>query len=190
MAVTGAHLFGQTGKGRFMVGSATSIMYNSNSSKWKSSAGGSDGSRSSQFIFYPSAGYFPFKNFAAGIGLALSFSSSNNNEDKSTDNSHSFVPFARYYFGNMKTRPFLHAGIGFGGGHSKSEYNATTSESSYTTSSYELSGGLACFLNENISIDFKVGFNSYTDKNEFNSVKYTNTENTLGIGFAFNYLFF
>jgi outer membrane protein len=183
--------FGQTDHGRVLAGTGSNISFNSYSTNWKSNSGNDQGGKTSDFTFYPEIGYFPVNNLAAGISLYLDFNSTKNEGVTESSNSYAFTPFVRYYMGKEKIRPFLQAGIGFGGGKSKTVSNITTLESSHTTSTYELSGGLAYFLNDNISVDFKVGFHSNTFKNDGdNTVNYKYTNNNFGMGLAFNFLMF
>ncbi|MVM29934.1 outer membrane beta-barrel protein [Spirosoma sp. HMF4905] len=139
----------------------------------------------------PTVGYFVATNFLLGIGVPLSYSTQNYSGYSIIRNEHAISigasPFARYYVGSSKLKPYV--GISYSLSHanfhnenSLNTPSESNSESNSTTLTPSL--GLAYFLNQNISLDAQLGYNWYSSKETlFGSSSYTYRNATLGIGF-------
>ena len=88
-------------------------------------------------------------------------------------------------------KPFLHGAYGFGGGKVKTESGSiSVSDYSYSSSSYEIDGGLAYFLTAHVSVDMKLGFNSNTIKQkQDNPDNIRNIDSHFNAGIGVNFIF-
>lgn len=114
---------------------------------------------STKLEFAPKVEYFVSDGFAIGLELPISLDTEKNGHGGKTKiNSIAAVTFARYYFNEKKMNPYLQGGIGFGSSHY--EYKLDSNEEDYDSNLflYELSGGVAYFLNDLISIDLEIGY--------------------------------
>ena len=107
-------------------------------------------SNNTSFGFSPSAGYFFANNFAAGAMFDYGYSKVVNTKSTSL----SIGPFARYYFGNGDARPLIHGQYGYVS--RKTEDNLTSSTAN--GGNYFIAGGLAGFINRNVSIEGLAGY--------------------------------
>jgi hypothetical protein len=110
--------------------------------------------------FSPSAGIFFAHNFAAGGQLMLSYLKSGG--AKTT--AFGIGPFVRYYFTNSNVKPLLQASIGY------QTQKVTVSGISGTNSyaSFFLGGGVAVFINENVSLEPIMGYTNNDGTGGFN----------------------
>lgn len=125
--------------------------------------------RITQFSFIPHAGYFIKDNLALGIEVSLSFSKTEDYDYDSTqrESTLAFSPFARYYFGDKKVRPFLFASGGIGSYKTKYHsrlFTDSKSDSSNTLFFYSLGGGAGFFLNDTVSIELELGYGRLSSK--------------------------
>ena len=98
------------------------------------------------------------------------------------------MPFVRYYFGDNNIKPYLQGAVGFGS--SKTNIDFYDSASTSNLVSYGFDGGIAIFLNENVSLDVGAGYTSSTSKpqeDNSNNVKFIN--NAFGLNAGFNIYF-
>ena len=107
--------------------------------------------KNTTIAFSPSAGYFIANNLAVGANVLFSYTKVNDAKTTSIGAG----PFARYYFGTMNIRPFVFGDVNFVSTKTKVNSTATTS----TGSSYDLGAGLAAFINRNVAIEGKAGYN-------------------------------
>jgi outer membrane protein len=113
----------------------------------------------STFSASPGIGYFVTENLAIGAQLAII----------SSDGFSSWAvgPYGRYYFTkNTSGKPFLGAGINFGG--------ATGGD---TRTGFSIEGGYAVFLNKSISLEIGAAYNRTSDVNIFGA----------GVGFQIHF---
>ncbi|MVM35286.1 outer membrane beta-barrel protein [Spirosoma sp. HMF4905] len=143
----------------------------------------------------PTVGYFVASNLLVGTGIPVSHTSQNYSAPGYIQNGKTTTigvsPFARYYVGSSKLKPYIGLAYTFSHNNSHSENSTNTpSETNSNSNATTLtpSIGVAYFLNRNISLDAQLGYNWYSSKTTFNSVtgstptfRYTNV--TLGIGF-------
>lgn len=127
----------QTEKGDWMVGGRIEL---------------NTGKNSSHIGLSPNAGYFFFKNFAAGANIEFDYLKSG--DTKST--ALGIGPFARYYFTNHKVRPLVHANVNY----ISSKVKGPGFTSTNTGSNLFLGGGLAYFINQNVSLEGLIGYSN------------------------------
>lgn len=145
----------QTDKGDWMVGGRIDI---------------NTGDNSTHIGISPNGAYFILKNVGVGGNLMIDHNKSGSN--KVTDIG--IGPFARYYFGSAKARPLVQAGFSF----LSSKVKGPTFSSTNTGSNIFLGGGVAVFINDNVTIEIITGYSN---------TKYKGFESSggfrLGIGF-------
>ncbi|QMW04076.1 outer membrane beta-barrel protein [Spirosoma foliorum] len=139
----------------------------------------------------PTAGYFVARNFLIGTGIPISYSSTDYSNlgviRRMRVTSIGVSPFARYYIGASKLKPYV--GIAYTYSHSNyheenSQTIPTIMNDESTSASLTPSLGLAYFINRSISLDAQLGYNFYSSKASiFDSSAYNYRVATLGIGF-------
>ena len=148
----------QTEEGSFYIGANSNINFSSMKTELKSDLGDQDGSRITEFEFAPQIGFFAGDGLLVGLEIPYLV-----RKNKDADYKMSQIrvgPFARYYFGKTNSKPYLHAGVGFGAATESGE----SDEVDYKLSSYEIAGGIALFINKNIAVDLGLGYSSGTMK--------------------------
>lgn len=109
---------------------------------------------STSFGVSPRFGYFFIDQLAGGLNLSISGSSfTPDTGTKSTTSGLNIGPFLRYYLDNGI---FFHGNYGFGRG--KTEF---TSTEEFTSNEWGLEIGYAYFLNDFVSIEPSIGYNSF-----------------------------
>ncbi len=132
----------QTDKGDWMVGGRIDL---------------NTGKNSTHIGFTPNAGLFLFQNFA--LGGTISFDYNKSGDNKTTD--FGVGPFVRYYFTHHKARPLLHANVNY----LSSKVKAPGFSSTNTGTNMFLGGGLAYFINRNVSLEGLIGYSNTKYKN-------------------------
>lgn len=135
------------------------------------------GEGSNQFQFNPTVGYFFADNFA--FGGTLSFNSQKLGQVKSSD--FGIGPFARYYFGNTSTKPFVVGEFDFLSSKTKSSLTSTEIKSNGTR--FLIGLGFAAFVNEIIAVEGVSGYSYSKFKNADGSGGFNLR---LGFGIYFN----
>lgn len=177
----------QTEKGSILIGGSSSLNFTSLSGKVESGNYSGDGSKISSLELSPGAGYFIFNNLAVGVQFSLSSASEKEIGDKYTESTTMLFPFARLYFGKSNIKPFVQAA--YGPGWQKWQYNDNDKERENLTG-YELTGGLAFFLNRNISFDISLGYASATAKfTDYRNVDINSTASGTGGNIGFSIFF-
>jgi len=128
------------------------------------------GENSTHIGFSPSAGVFVIDNFAIGASFLIDYNKSG--DVKATD--FGVGPFLRYYFTKGMAKPLLHASVSYLSSKYKSPAFSTTNNGSNILAA----GGVAIFINENVSIEVLAGY-SRTKYKDFEGSGGFN----LGIGF-------
>ena len=163
-----------------MIGGQSKLEFTSFKSKWKNDTGSGDNGKTRNLAFTPQIGRFVANNLAVGLEIPYSFNKEIEGENSYATSSISIVPFVRYYFGTAKIKPYLHGAIGPGWGRSKVELNENLDpnfsfEDKRNTNLFatEIGGGIAVFVNQYISIDLGLGYNSVSasDKSSNNDRK-------------------
>jgi hypothetical protein len=165
----------QTEKGSILFGTTTSLTKNLYSDfgngnsigitySYQKSGTSSGNLKSTNISYSPKVGYFLENNFVVGGNYKFSFQSS--------ENSNTFLmgfgPFARLYFGNKKVKPFTEVEAVFSSLKYTYDYNTTTHKSINRLTEISLNGGVALFINKNISIDWIAGYNLSSHKPQDN----------------------
>lgn len=148
-------LHAQTEKGDWLVGGRLDI---------------NTGENSSLIGFSPNGGIFVINNFAVGGNLGINYQKAGDTRITSFN----IGPFARYYFTTAKARPILHAAISYISSKAKQTSFTSTNTGSYLF----LGGGVAIFINENVSIEALAGYANTKYKDFAGSGGFN-----LGIGF-------
>jgi hypothetical protein len=120
--------------------------------------------------FSPAAGIFVIDNFAIGANLLIDYNKSG--DVKATD--FGVGPFLRYYFLKGMVKPLIHASVNYLSSKYKSPAFSTTNNGSNILAA----GGVALFINENISVEILSGY-SHTKYKDFDG----SGGFSLGIGF-------
>jgi len=178
-------VFGQTEKGKFLVGAGTNLNYSytelgfeSDDSNFKKS------SDTSNYNASLSGGYFIENNLLIGTSLNLGYSEVEFGNSDTKTKTIVVNPFLRYYFGKTTTKYFLNAGIGFG----NTRIESTSFDVDNRLFTYQLGGGASVFIAKNISIDLKLeySYSSVEDRednpNNFKSV-IKGVNSTVGFSF-------
>lgn len=174
-----------TSKGKIILGGSSSFNFASQKSTFKSDDFETDQGTNTSFSLAPSTGFFVVDNLA--IGAALSFSSSKFKNDEfdseSTNTALTFLPFVRYYFSEGNIKPFLQGSAGLGSSNFK-EDSEFSEESEFKSSifAYGFDGGVAFFLNDNVSIDLGIGYASASSKPKDNN---DSNRRVINSGFGF-----
>lgn len=137
LVVSYSSLKAQTDKGDWLVGGSIQL----NTTKNNSHIG-----------FAPNAGTFVIRNLAVGGNINIDYTKVGNT--KTTD--FGIGPFARFYFTSANVRPFLHGSINYLSSRSANSNNNFSSTNN--GGNYFLGGGLAIFINENISVEGTAGY--------------------------------
>ncbi|MBC7949219.1 MAG: outer membrane beta-barrel protein [Chitinophagaceae bacterium] len=145
----------QTEKGDWLVGGRVDI---------------NTGDNSTVIGFSPGAGLFVIDNLAIGANLNLNYTKS---ADIKVTN-FAIGPFVRYYFTKAKVRPLLHGSINFG----STKVKTPLGTESNTASTLFLGGGVAIFINDNVSLEPIIGYSN---------TKYKNFEGSGAFNFGFGF---
>ncbi len=128
------------------------------------------GENSTHIGFSPSAGIFVIDNFAVGANFLVDYNKSG--DVKATD--FGLGPFFRFYFLKGMVKPLIHASVSYLSSKYKSPAFSTTNNGTNILAA----GGVALFINENVSVEILAGY-SHTKYKDFDGSGGFN----LGIGF-------
>ena len=128
------------------------------------------GENSTRVGFSPAAGVFVIDNFAVGANFLIDYEKSG--DVRATD--FGVGPFFRYYFLKGMVKPLIHASVNYLSSKYKSPAFSTTNNGSNILAA----GGVALFINENVSVEILAGY-SHTKYKDFDGSGGFN----LGIGF-------
>lgn len=137
LLLAAATLHAQTEKGDVLVGG---------------NLGFQTGENASQFNLSPNVGVFVANNFA--VGAALNINSSKQGILRTS--TFGLGPFARYYFGQTMTKPFLVTEFNFLSSSIKTGENARISNNGF---GWLLGLGFAAFVNESVAVEAVSGYN-------------------------------
>ena len=182
---------GQTEQHNFLIGGSMSL--NKTNLKWKSDNESGDYGTEFNFNLKPSFGFFVADGLAIGLNLDIEFSEENNDEEDETLKSsmNCLGLFIRYYFLNLKVKPFLHGDISTGNINIKAEssyYGSNSINGSVTK--LDFGGGVAFFFTDNTSLELIAYYgNSSVKPNDDNYSNYRQIQSGLGIDIGFNIFF-
>lgn len=168
----------QTGKGSIFFGTTTSLNKNLYSYfgdgnsigitySFQKSETSSEKLKSTNINYSPKVGYFLENNFVVGGNYKFSFQGSEN----SNTTLMGFGPFARLYFGDKKVKPFTEVESVFSSIKYKYDLGSTTHKSVTNLLDISINGGVAVFIDKNISIDWIAGYNLFSSKPKDNNSK-------------------
>lgn len=158
---------GQTDHGKILLGNNSSFSYTS--LKYQDATEYYDlGTSSTKSLsFTPELGIFIVNNFA--LGIAARYESDETKKDNGTYKSNSYyaIPFFQLYIGKGPVKFYSYAGIGFGkSDYSEYGYGTSFSDKTKNLTLYEVGGGIAAFINKNVSLEFGLAYSSGTSKYE------------------------
>jgi hypothetical protein len=173
-------LQGQVGKGKLLLSGSSDFSLTVVSSKVVYDGDSDEGDNETSLNFSPQIGYFLTDGLAVGVQIPISVSSSGSGSDKYSTSTLAFAPFVRNYFGKTNLRPFVQGSAGIG----SAGFKFGSDDESASLFLWEVGGGVAMFIKENISIDFVVGYVSSTmkfkDEDDFKVV-------SNGVGFSIGF---
>lgn len=120
--------------------------------------------------FNPFGGYFVIDGVAVGAGITIQSDSfkPDGQSGKFTLSQLTVSPFGRYYHSSGF---FGHLGFNFGSAKFKDDIGGSTFEDKYSVFGFELGGGYAIFLNDNVAIEPLLTYESNSSKDENTDVK-------------------
>jgi outer membrane protein len=175
-----ATTFGQTTKGKFLLSGSSSFGFSSTSEKWKTDD--NDGKYGSQInvSLDPMAGIFIAKGLAVGLDVQINYSRYKDDDpaDINTSTTLAAGPFARYYIGKGKIKPYGHLSFGGGKYQEKSKpVDGPDATHNYGIMALKVGGGIGIFLNDNVSLDLGLQYYYYTSKAKENNANNFKTKN-------------
>lgn len=156
----------QTEKKQFLIGGQYGLNFSTNTTTFNGNDNSFVKGKMRSLKIMPQVGYFFLNNTAIGLEPLYSFEKNIGQENQGYADydyirSFSIIPFLRYYVGHGKFKPYLHAGVGPGWRKTGSKnYNFPEATQKSGVFFYELRGGLALFINDHISFDFGMGYES------------------------------
>jgi hypothetical protein len=161
----------QIEKGKFLIGGRTlfnlrNVNYNQTDVLYNTT----------EFSFSPQFGGFIFKGLAIGVDLPIYYADNKNFNTLSK----SIAPFVKYYFSDLKLKPFIWGEAGVGNikiEDNKQRPSVLNSLNSYDF--YNIGVGLGYFFNEYISIESNLFYGYY--KYSYENFKETNKDYSLSI---------
>jgi len=155
-------------RGNILIGGSSNLGIGSDTEKSKSGSTTTTDGKTTSFSLLPSAGYFFMDNLAAGAGMNLSTSTykPDGGNGKYNSSSISLSPFVRYYFDKI----YAQGAFEFGSQKTKLINGSTTQTNKDGISGWSLLGGYALLLNETVTLEPQVGYQSigYKDKDSEN----------------------
>lgn len=171
LIATAQQLNAQTEKGKTLLGGQTKLEYSTFNATWETNVNSGSNGKTRSLEIDPQIGRFIANNFAIGIEIPYNRNKDIDGDDSYTTSSLIVMPFARYYFGKTKVKPYVHGAIGPGWGKSKVELNENLDpnfsfEDKRNTHllAAEIVGGIAVFVNQYISLDFSLGYGTLATK--------------------------
>ena len=186
-----------TSKGTYIVGGSSNLSIASNSSKTKTDTQEVDTGSTFNISFAPAAGYFVMDNLVTGIQLSIGYRKFKDDNSSVTGDIYESktttllaLPFVRYYFSKNNIKPFLQGSVGLGTSKTKftntSPFSEGENESTSNIFAYEFDGGVAIFINSNISVDLGIGYASTSSKPKDSSSDLKFINNAIGFNAGFN----
>ncbi len=157
--------YSQTDKGKYLVGGQYVLNFSSNTSSFVGQSNSYEYGKYRTLAISPQAGYFIFDNVPVGLEFLYSYARSSSGSSTSHGSTYTFIPFIRYYVGKSAIKPYIQAGAGPGWGKGTAVDFSYTSTNKVKLFRYELTGGVAAFINEYISIDISLSYKSTSESN-------------------------
>jgi len=176
----------QTEKGKWMVSGATGLQFASVTITPEYEGHSGDKQKTSNFSLTGNLNYFVMDNLAIGLGLGFTSSTEKDDGDKYTISSTMFMPNAVYFFpvdGNIK--PFAQLGAGYSSMSNKYSGNGYSDEDKYAGLIYNIGGGVAFFMGDNVSFNFGLAYTGGSLENDVDSnFKYKQSNIAANIGIS------
>jgi len=174
----------QTEKGKWMVSGATGLQFSSLNITPEYDGVSGDKMKTSNFSLTGSLNYFVMDNLAVGLGLGITSSTQKDDGYKYTVSSTTFIPNAIYFFpvdGNIK--PFAQIGAGYSSMVDKESGYGDTYEDKYAGLIYNIGGGVAFFMGDNVSFNFGLAYTGGSLEHDVDSnFKYKQSNIAANIG--------
>ena len=155
----------QTAKGGWVINGKTNLDFTSTSVKYKANGKSVDGPTLSKFDLGAGVGYFVMDNLSVGLDATYNSTTAKEGNTSVTSSLYSVLPTATYYFGTTELRPYLGAGVGFGG------------DDNNTGFAWDVKGGLVYLLNNTVGVNAGLEYGQVSIEN--NNV--TRTAGGLGV---------
>jgi hypothetical protein len=159
----------QTEKGKFLTGGQYVLNFASTANSMIGQSNSYVSGRYRTLSLSPRAGYFIIDNVPAGLEFLYTYARSSDASTTSHSSTYFLIPFIRRYFGKSAVKPYLQAGAGPGWKKGSSVDFGYSSTNDSKLFRYELSGGLAAFINEHISIDLGLSYKATTENYHFST---------------------
>ena len=157
--------FAQIKKGEFLLAGSTSFATISTKTLAGSNFPDPITNTEKTLVLTPEIGTFIADNIAIGLAVQYNHDELTKGFQTYTSSSLIAIPFIRAYFGKEKLKPFVYGGYGFGKGTNvQTGYGTSFDNIEKKLSMYEFGGGLAFFVNKNISLEFGVAYSHVLSK--------------------------
>jgi outer membrane protein len=174
----------QTSAGKFLIGGSSAFNFSSTTEKYKSDDGDGTNGKNLDLNLVPQVGYFVMDGLAVGLELNITYSSYkvDGAADKSSGTTLVAAPFVRYYYGASKIKPYGEGAFGFGTYIDKYPDFEGTQTDKYGVFAWQLKGGIGVFLNDAVSFDLGLGYQSLSVKaKENNDANYRDITSGIGL---------
>jgi outer membrane protein len=153
--------FSQTTKGRFIVSGAAGLQVNAGTIKYEYDGEDFGDTKQTTIQFTPSFGYFVIDNLAVGLSSSISSTTQKDDGDKYTSTSIAIAPTVIYFFPvEGKIKPFVQVAAGLNNASNKYVPNEGPDEKeSYSGLLLSGGGGVAFFINDNVSFNAGLTYN-------------------------------
>lgn len=147
--------FSQTDKGRFIVSGSAGFQINAGTTKVEFDGEEISESKHTTIQFTPTFGYFVIDNLAVGLSASISSSTEKEGDDKYNTTGIGVAPTVMYFFPiEGKIRPFVQAAVGYTSTTTKYTPDVgPDSKSTFGGLMYGGGGGVAFFINDNVSFN-------------------------------------
>jgi len=154
----------QTGAGKILIGGSSNLGFSATTDKYKSDEGDGTDGKGINLNLSPQAGYFVMDGLAVGLMVDLGISTYKEDGDEETFTYSQFMlaPFARYYYGESKIKPFAEVAVGFG----SYAFKFDGDKDKTGTFNFQFKLGAAFFVTDQVSIDLGLGYSSYSEKDK------------------------
>lgn len=186
--------FAQTKKGNLVLSGGTGLQFMSVNSKAIYDGKTTSENKGSSLSFTPSLAYFIVDNLAIGLAGKFTTTSSKNenagNLYKNVSTSTMLLPTVLYYFPvEGKIKPLIQIGAGLDSYSYNSTYpGSIENKSSASGLALNFGGGIAYFMNENISLDLGLAYTS-TKLTDGNDSKRKTKQGNFGANIGFSIYF-
>jgi outer membrane protein len=160
----------QTSAGKFLIGGSSALNFSTTTYKYKSDDGSGTDSHEISVNFAPQFGYFVIDGLAVGLEIQAGFTSAKpdggSSDDTETLTTIVGAPFARYYFGASKIKPYGQAAVGIGMASDKyfDYFEDAKVTDHYGIFAYQFKAGVGMFFNDYVSLDLGFSYQYQSSK--------------------------